>query len=259
VIVNNNDIGRDLAAYAHFYETCPRTIFVAWDWDNHHWLDLSSFFAAHSDLYVPVHHENLYLLSRYNWLSAGPVYATTVQWSRKLLTENLPLILSNPRSNDPLGKHIPYAAFPFRNQVVSTLNQTYPSIGFSDHTFHARTPMERLVEWVSHKVHWIAPVLNDVGIRVSDALCTGGIPILPESMRFLPFIRDIPTNAILFCSPHDILNPRPLINKAVALFDSGGPDQLVARHRFGIDSLHGDRSMQDIHNFVTSAFTPSLA
>jgi hypothetical protein len=255
VIVNNNDVGQNMAAYADFYIQCEQTIFVAWDWDNHHWLDLSTFFSAHSDIYAPAHHENLYLLSRYNWATVGPVYCSTVQWSRQFLADSLPEMITASRSNEPLGKHIPYAPFVFRNRVVTTLSQSYPAIGFSDRNFHARTAQERLQEWMSHKVHWIVPVLNDVAIRIFDALISGGIPILPESMRFLPPVNSVHRDYIVFCKPEDIINPRPLVDRTNALFDKGGPDQIVARHRFAMDHHHGDKSVQDLHTTVVEMFS----
>jgi len=255
VIVNNNDAGQHVPGYADFYAQCTNTIFVAWDWDNHHWLELSTFLAAHSDIYAPAHHENLYLLTRYNWLTSGPVYCSTVQWSRKLLTDSLPFLISTPRSNAPLGKHIPYAPFTFRNQVVSTLGQIYPSIGFSDRTFHQRTAMEKLEEWAAHKIHWISPVLNDVAIRIFDALCSGGIPLVPESMRFLPPIRDIDRDFVLFYTPHDIIDPRGLVDRAIQVFDRGGADQIVARHRYALENHHGDCSMRALHNMVVEKYS----
>jgi hypothetical protein len=256
VIVNNNDVGHNngMAGYADFYNRCDKTIFVAWDWDNHHWLSLSTFLASHCDLYAPAHHENLFLLSRYNAHIAGPVYCSTVQWSREFLARQLPQIITTERSNEPLGKHIPYAPFTYRNRVVSTLNQTYPSIGFSDRSFHVRTPEERLKEWMAHKVHWIVPVLNDVAIRIFDALITGGIPLVPESMRLLPPIHRIGRRNIEFYGPDDIMDPRPLVARANALFDAGGADMIAERQRYALDHHHGDRSMRDIMACVNELF-----
>jgi hypothetical protein len=254
VILNNNDVGQSQAQFADFYSQCDQTIFVAWDWDNHHWLDLSTFLAAHSDIYAPGHHENLYLLSRYNWATLGPVYCATVQWSRAFLSDNVARLVTTQRSNAPLGKHIPYAPFSYRNRVVSTLSQHYPSIGFSDRQFHARTPQERLDEWCAHKAHWIAPVLNDVAIRIFDALITGGIPLVPASMQFLPPLRDIPREYILFYTPDDIMNPKPLIERANALFDAAGADGIVSRHRFALAHHHGDQRMSQILSAVREVF-----
>lgn len=254
VVVNNNDVGQAKAEFADFYTQCDKTIFVAWDWDNHHWLDLSTFLAAHSDVYAPAHHENLYLLTRYNWATVGPVYCGTVQWSRVFLAGSIAKIVTTKRSNAPLGMHIPYAPFTYRNRVVSTLSQHYPTIGFSDRNFHVRTTDERLEEWYSHKVHWIAPVLNDVAIRIFDALSTGGIPVVPASMQFLPPIASINRYHIVFSTPDDIMNPKPLIERAVAMFDAGGVDGIVARHRYALDHHHGDQRMADVMAFVRERF-----
>lgn len=252
VIVNNNDAGtlEARAAYAAFYSECTTTCFIAWDWDNHHWLDLSTFLAAHSDIYAPAHHENLYLLSRFNWLTAGPVYCSSVQWSREFLTDNLDKILLTERSSAPLGMHIPYGQFSFRMQVISTLNQFYPSIGFSSRSFHERTPLDKLQEWCAHKTHWIAPVLNDVPIRLFDALITGGIPLVPDSMRFLPPVNAIPREWIAFYSAADIVNPQSLVERANRLFDEGGKDGMVARHRYALEHHHGDASVRQMLDYA---------
>lgn len=254
VIVNNNDVGSNKSDYADFYALCDQTIFVAWDWDNHHWLDLSSFLAAHSDIYAPTHHEHLYLLSRYNWFIVGPIYACTVQWTRAFLAKNAATLITTSRSPMPLGMHIPYAAFNFRNRVVSTLNQHYSSIGFSDRSFHDRNPHERLLEWCGYKLHWIAPVLNDLPIRVFDALITGGIPIIPASLQGLAPVKDIPKEFMVIYGPNDIVNPRPLVERANSLFDTAGEDGIIARHRYALDYHHGDQRMSELVGFVRDIY-----
>ena len=260
VIVNNNDVGHNggMPHYAEFYANADKTIFAVWDWDNHHWLELSTFLAAHSDLYLPIHHENLYLLTRFNWLTAGPVYAGTVQWSKKFLTENLPEIIETKRSGAPLGKHIPYSPFRFRLQTISTLNQHYPTIGFSDRSFHGRTTEDRFKEWLSHKSHWIVPVLNDVPIRIFDALVTGGIPIVPESLRFLPPVNQIGRDNIVFYGPQDIVAPQKIVAMANELFDRGGADKMVERHRYALEHHHGNARICQILRCVNEAFALDL-
>jgi len=250
VIINNNDAGSPDArmAYAGFYEKCESTCFIAWDWDNHHWLELSTFLSAHTDVYAPAHHENLYLLSRYNWHIAGPIYCTSVQWSRKFITEQLTNMLTAQRSDAPLGMHIPYSQFSFRIQVISTLNQHYPSIGFSSRSFHVRTPEDRMKEWYSHKTHWIAPVLNDVPIRIFDALMSGGVPIVPASLGLLPPVNQIPRQHIVFYTASDIVNPAAVVSRANQLFDEGGQDGIVERHRFALTHHHGNTSVQRMLN-----------
>jgi hypothetical protein len=252
VIVNNNDIGGGdgAVAFAEFTARCRHTVFVAWDWDNHHWLDQSTMLAALCDVYAPAHHENLYLLSRYNAILAGPVYCGSVQWSRRYLTAQLPHILAADRSDAPLGMHIAYGPFAFRNRVVGTLAQHFPSVGFSDRRFHARTADERLAEWTAHKAHWIVPVLNDVPIRIFDALITGGIPIIPESLRHLPPASGLDARDAVFYGPLDIVEPAAVVARANALFDAGGVDRQVARHRLALDHHHGDARIEQMLEVV---------
>lgn len=256
VILNNNDLSSPeaRAAYSEFYSECDATCFIVWDWDNHHWLDGSTFLAAHSDIYAPAHHENLFLLSRYNWLIAGPVYCSSIQWSRRFLTQNVGEMLIENRSHEPLGMHIPYSQFSFRIQVISTLNKHYPSVGFSSHGFHVRGPESRLKEWCSHTTHWIAPVLNDVPIRIFDALITGGIPIVPISMQLLPPINQIPAEYIAYYSPADIVEPQSIVNYANFLYKRNGFDGVIARHRFALDRHHGDISVQQMLDYAKRVF-----
>lgn len=260
VIVNNNDVAPmgGMSHYATFYANCDKTIFAAWDFDNHHWMELSTFLAAHSDLYLPAHHENLYLLTRYNWLTAGPIYAGTIQWSRKFLADHLHEMLTAERTNAPLGMHISYPTFHFRMQVISTLNQYYSSIGFSDPTFHNRSTEDRLKEWYLHKSHWIVPILNDVPIRICDALVTGGIPIVPESLRFLPPVNEISREHIIFYSPQDIVNPQKIVAKANELFDKGGRDKMVERHVYALNRHHSSVKMLQILQHVSEAFALNM-
>jgi hypothetical protein len=256
VIVNNNDVGHHngMPGYASFFSHCENTIFAAWDWDNHHWIEVSTFLAAHSDIYAPAHHENLFWLTRFNWLTVGPVYCAVVQWPEAFLAAHSPQIFSLARSDAPLGMHIPYAPFQFRLQAITTLHRKFPTIGFSEHSFHARTTEDRLQEWCAHKTHWIVPVLNDVPIRIFDALITGGIPIVPESLRFLPPITDIPRDAIVFYGPQDIIEPEAVVRRANELFDQGGTAKIAERHAFALNHHHGNTRIRQILGYAQEKF-----
>lgn len=256
VLLNNNDVARfgHGTLWSDFQALHDKTLFVIWDWDNHHWLDHSVFCAAHSDLYVPAQHENLYLLTRYNWATAGPVYAASLQWSRRFLTEQTGFLISAQRSNIPLGRHVFYGPFSFRNSVVHTLSASYPSIGFSTQSFAAQTPEARLQEWSAHKLHWIMPVLNDTAIRSFDALITGGIPILPASLRSLAPFCHFPREYVVFFPPEAVLEPEELIRSALSRFDEGGTDQIIARHRFALEHHHGASRVAEILKIAGDRF-----
>ena len=109
---------------------------------------------------------------------------------------------------------------------------------------------DRLVEWYSHKTHWIAPVLNDVPIRIFDALATGGIPIVPNSLRFLPPVSSIPREFIAFYSATDIVHPHACVAWANGLFDRGGRDGVVDRHRLALRNYHGDTSIRQMLGYA---------
>jgi hypothetical protein len=251
VIVNNNCMS---SGYAETFHACPNTLFTGWDYDNHHWFKRSLVLAACSDLYVPAHHENLYLLSRFNWLTAGPVYAGIQQWPLSLLSESLPRILQSERSAAPLGQHIRYPQFPLRNQVVTSVGASFSTVGFSTPQYHAMPPDERLNEWIAHKTHWITPVLNDVPIRLFDALVTGGIPIVPESQRFLPCVRDIPRDFICFYGISDVLDPKAVVERANFMFDAGGQHGIAARYQYALENHHISVRINSILDLVANAF-----
>ena len=242
VVLNNNDLSGvgNQVAYCALFNACADTLFIGWDWDNHHWLDRSTLLAAHTDLYAPSHQENLYLLTRYNPALVGPVPCASVQWSRRFLNERLVQLLQQPRSNLPLGMHIPYAAFGHRNRVISTLNRHYSTVGFSDPSFHGRSAADRLHEWAGHKLHWIVPVLNDVPIRIFDALITGGVPLVPSSLRHLAPVAGIGEQHVVFYGPADVVEPQAVVARANSIFDQGGLDGVVLRHRLALDLHHGN-------------------
>ena len=240
VLINNNDFsfGQSAPGIMRLFGAADDTIFLGWDYDNHHWMDASLMLAAHSDLYFPAHQENMYLLSRINALTCGPVPCATVQWSQRFLADRLEQILRAPRSDQPLGMHFFYQAFSMRNQTVVTLGKHYPKVAFTDRAFRVKTDDERLGEWTDHKAHWIIPVLNDVPIRIFDALSTGGIPLLPESLRFLAPVATLPREHVVFYGPQDVLEPQAVVARANALFDAGGEAGILARHRLGLDHHH---------------------
>ncbi len=241
VLVGNNDLafGQAAPGFIRAYAQADDTIFLGWDHDNHHWMNATLTLAGHTDLYFPAHNENMFLLSRVNPLTAGPVPCGTIQWTKRLLAEQLGTMLSTRRHDEPLGRHVFYEAFKYRNQAVVTLNRHFKDIGFTEPSFAAKTPVERMAEWIAHKSHWIIPVLNDVPIRIFDALSTGGIPIVPESLRFLAPVADIPREHIAFYGPDDLIDPRAVAARAVALFDAGGPAGIAERHRLGLTAHHG--------------------
>ena len=98
------------------------------------------------------------------------------------------------------------------------------------------------------------PVLNDVPIRIFDALITGGIPIVPESMRSLSPVNGIPEGHILFFHPEHVLQPQKIVDAALKKFDESGSDGLIARHRYALDHHHGLTRIDEILSYIQRHF-----
>lgn len=252
VIVNNNDIAGNPTSYLAFYNACPNTLFIAWDWDNHHWLALSRILATHSDLYVPSHQDNIYLLSRYN-ANITDVAAGVAQWTRQFLVERQEEMLQSVRSNMPLGYHVFYQLYEYRTRVLMTLHSTYPSIGPSSN-YHGRTDEERFKEWIGYKLHLIVPVLNDIPIRLFDALASGGIPMIPDSLRFAHVLRDAHPDDFLCYSARDIVATQDLVAKGCEMFDRHGEVGVARRAEYALRQHHGDVRISKILDAATQLY-----
>jgi hypothetical protein len=201
--------------------------------------------AAISDLYVPTHADNLEPLSRYNNIMAGPVTSGVIQWPKEFLEENLDIITKTERSNNPLGTHIEYPQFPLRMKNLKTLHRTLPSVKLVDGSYHSRSMIDRFTEWCSHKSHWIVPVLNDAPIRIFDALITGGIPIVPRSLKYHKDVINL-WDHVVFYDYEDIQAPWEVTNKANQLFDSAGEQGVLDRHRLICYNHHVDNRVETI-------------
>lgn len=255
VILSNNNVMVDgtLDKYIRLYQNSPDSIFVIWDFDNHHWLALSTMLAVFSDVYVPTHNDNLELLSRFNNVISHTVPSGVIQWPRKFLMDNISQIKNLDRSNEPLGTHIEYPQFTLRQRTLQELSKTYSKVKLVDGSYHSRTMQDRFTEWCSHKVHWIVPVLNDAPIRIFDALATGGVPIIPRSLKYHKDIIDI-HDQVVFYDYEDIQNPKEVTEKAIKLFDEGGEKGAVDRHRKTCYNYHVDSRVETILKVIANEF-----
>lgn len=255
VILSNNNVmvNNELSALIELYLRSPTSVFVIWDFDNHHWFALSGMLASICDLYVPTHADNLEALSRYNNIMAGPVTSGVIQWTREYLREHFHIIKNTVRSNEPLGHHIEYPQFPIRQKTVKTLHKNLSQVKLVDGSYHGRDMLERFTEWCSHKAHWIVPVLNDAPIRIFDALATGGIPIIPRSLKYHKDVVDN-WNHILFYDYEDVQNPSILTEKANNLFDERGISGILDRHEKVYYNYHVDNRVETILKAVQDEY-----
>jgi hypothetical protein len=252
-VLLNNDIGKDLMRYIAFYEAHPQVLFVVWDWDSQHWIQMSATLAMHCDFYISASSDNAFLLSHFNPHVLGPVFAGVHQWTRQFLLEHFHL-LTAPRAQTPFGPHVHYAKYPKRSRAVASLAQHFESVRFADNQYKAKTDEDNLKEWAGYMSHWIVPVLGGVPIRVYNALITGGIPILPSFYRNVPEVAGLgPTP--LFYEVHDVLEPHAIQALAVERFNSEGGGGLVQRISDALATQHIDsrcaRVLALVHTSIT--------
>ena len=255
VIFSNNNVMVDnnINKYVRLWLDSPTSIFVVWDFDNHHWISLSAMLAAACDLYVPTHADNLEPLSRFNNIMMGPVSSGVIQWSRKFLDDNQDIIKNTDRSDEPFGTHIDYPQFIYRNKNLKILSQKMPNVKLVDGSYHGRDILDRFTEWCSYKVHWIVPVLNDAPIRIFDSLITGGIPIVPRSLKYHKDVIGL-HDYILFYDYEDIQNPLTITEEGVKMFNEGGEQGMYFRHILGKDFHHVDNRVKDILKGIRDEF-----
>jgi len=248
VIVNNNDVnvGGNIDIFTQFVLQAETTLFAVWDWDNHHWLSLSCQLAAVSDLYFPSHSENLFQLSKFNPSATHVVQAGTIQWKNEYLQNNKEYILNINRTNGLLGKHIPYENFKLRNSIVTKVSETFADVGFVSPQFHLLSTEDRLTQWATFKAHLIVPVLNDVPIRFFDALCTGGIPVVPESLKGFFTNYGLHANDVFYYSSYDIMHIEELISQVFVQFDKDGQTGIERRFLMGTSQNHIDNRISKI-------------
>ena len=193
------------------------------------------------------------MLARYNRCIHGPITAGVTQWTRGFLRDSAGQIGSLLRSEQPLGMHVHYEQFRFRNQVINTLAQHYPdTVGFQT-GYHDISDSERMRRWCAHKAHWTVPVLNDIPIRIFDALSTGGVAIVADSLKHLPIISALAEHFVFYRAT-DIVEPRAIVEEANRKFDAGGLEKVLERHRLGVEHHHVSTRIERILQTVFDEF-----
>jgi hypothetical protein len=240
----NNDIGRHLPRYLELVQQRPECLFIVWDWDSQHWLQMGCLLAAHSDLYVPSTSENLYTLSHFNPHLVGPAFAAVNQWSRQFIVDHLSVLVA-AREDQPFGPHVRYGGFDRRNRAVATLNKSFPAIGFADDGYQHKSDLDNLREWARHKAHWIVPVLGGVPIRVYNCLLSGGVPVVPAHYRNMPENLVIGDDAVYY-DVIDLVEPKERQAEAVQHFDAAGPAGVLSRVGHALAHHHIDPRIESV-------------
>lgn len=260
VILQNNTINYKDSTdiFWSLKKSAPNSIYVCWDYDNHHWVSLSTLSALLVDIYIPAHSENVNVITKFNSNSFGPVSCGTLQWSRSFVKKNLKIITNTTRSNEPLGHHFEYNQFPYRNGLIRKVNEVYKEVALVPAMYHDRTQLSRLQEWSNHKVHWIMPVFNDLPLRLFDAVFTGGIPLIPKTLQGNKYIADFEQHC-MFYNISDVIDPKPITECAIAKFDSEGKEGILKRHKLMLQNHHIDVRFNQIFTHIEKEFNIKLS
>lgn len=244
----NNDIGSSLEQYKQLYKSRPCSLFIIWDWDSQHWVEMSCTLAAYCDFYIPVASENTYTISHFNPFILGPVFVGVNQWSKDFITENFGTLLRE-RKDEPYGPHVFYEAYPRRNRAIVTLNQKFSGIKFADNSYKVTSDIDNLNAWSGHKTHWIIPVLSGMPIRVFNCLITGGIPLVPSFYKAIIESTDLPKD-VMYYDVIDLVEPENLQQRANYYFDQEGASGLIQRIGNYLNTYHIDARCESILKLV---------
>jgi len=256
IILSNSDVDSDhrMTNFSLLYDAHPETLFVAWDSDNHHTLQISMALAALVDFYVQAHPENFYDLSRFNSLRAyvplGVSFISRIDSMR--LWER---VSNSLRVDKPRGYFARHEVFEWRNRIVATLAERCENVGFIDmsNSIKSGEMSEYFEEMIGFKVHWVVPALDDVSGRIFEILLSGGIPLLPESLRFHPGLEGVPPECLGFYSLDDVIEPGGFLSSVIGRFDKEGSRGIRARFECAI-SNHSDVRLRKILGLASHYF-----
>jgi len=164
------------------------------------------------------------------------------------LTGSFQYMQSVPRSNELFGAHVYYSFFTRRNKIIDAVSKNFPNVSFSKLNYHDRTIEDRFAEWCHYKVHFIAPVDNDLPIRLFDALITGGIPLVPIQLKTLLHALSIDRFVVFYDELNlDLLDLK--VEEAIAKFDKEGAEGMGKRIKYTMDYHHVDVRIGFLINF----------
>lgn len=247
IVIMTNNIFAEIGAYelCELYEKTPNTIYVVHDYDNHHWVNNSAQAALFSDIYIPAHQGDFTLQGRLNSNIIGGIPCGSNQWRIDFILDKN-MFQNLERSSEPLGKYYYYEKFTHRNKVISTLNKHYSSINIQSNDFHNLSEEDKWSEWSKHKLHWVIPVLNDLPIRFFDALISGGLPLIPASLKPYVHLLGIPEDFYSSYTPMDILEPKKFIDDQIKKYERLGVQGQISRSFYTVENFHIDSIVRKI-------------
>jgi hypothetical protein len=160
--------------------------------------------------------------------------------------------LNAERPIDIFGSFNLYSRFPYRNQVITTLNRSIPEIRFiSDYSqYLTKTDTEKLLEWCDAKWHWIVPTFNAVSVRAFYALISGVGVILPVEFKSFEEFKLLDERDVVWYNAHDVMDPSRVKAEANFKFNQSGKDGVARRHLFALNHHNLNNRVADMLDII---------
>lgn len=253
ILTNNSFATIGSSRFEELRKLTPKCLYVIHDYDCHHWYNNSFQCMLNSDVYIPAHFQiapftKFLLTHRLLVIPAG-----SIQWAKNFLIRNAKNISETPRRLSITGKHAFYPKFHYRNKLVATFGKHFPSIGFINvNEYHDLTSQQKLNDWMSSDLHFIAPASFDVPIRVFDALVSGGIPVVPQWLTSSLQGFGVPDKWYETYGPLDLLSPVTALKKWVEKVSKHEGSERRTRAAKALSMYHLDNILYQLTDHALS-------
>ena len=234
ITAHGSDIG---APIWNLRRQVPGALVLVWLFDNHlsYIHNLRTVIAA--DGYFPSHAFCAdYLLNPYS-LNLGHLPAPCLQWTKDEIAEGLSV--PRQRSDKFLAAYVDYP-FSARHEFLNRLHEVPQAELFlmtpEDRSrYRSKSRAEKIAEWCNYKTSVVAPVERDLSTRLFDALASGQIPLVADSVLDLDSVIPLAVQAnlpILRFREGEIASLLAAHAEALGLFDAEGQYGIWRRHTF---------------------------
>ena len=146
-----------------------------------------------------------------------------------------------------------------RNEILRTLKDHVPgnALRLIDHDkrepYFSLSAEDRFREWTKYKVSIAVPLVQDVSMRIFDALIAGQIPIVPSDCSALDAAIPLEIQISLPIIRVTDLSPKTVEaawHIACERFNDGGAQGISIRHKFARDHHHISNRVSEIAEYI---------
>lgn len=223
----------------------PHPLLGIWMWDNHFDHETNLKAAQLADLVFPSHHYDATYLTSPNSLLSNHIAACSAQWTRSEAEQLFERHGTLARKHALLVNYAKYDFAEERNALIDLLGAHVPEaemllMSQTDRSrYFSKSREDRFAEWASYKTTVIIPMITDLSTRFFDAMLAGLVPIVPSSVRDLDLLlspQEQDALGIVRLASYALDDVKAAVTHALSVYDSGGLDGAIARHRFVLEN-----------------------